>query len=78
MLFCGLLFIWSLFSLTELELVFSSVLFPGLLSVCGLFEVEEFCDLKDVVLIDNSVLSFEYHLDNGIQISPFYDSKVDM
>jgi hypothetical protein len=41
----------------------------------GIFE--EFCDLKDVVLIDNSVLSFAYHLDNGIPISPFYDSKND-
>jgi hypothetical protein len=39
--------------------------------------LEEFCDLKDVVLIDNSVLSFAYHLDNGIPISPFYDSKND-
>ena len=41
----------------------------------GIFD--EFCDLKDVVLIDNSVLSFAYHLDNGIPISPFYDSKDD-
>ena len=40
--------------------------------------LEEFCDLKDDVLIDNSVLSFAYHLDNGIPISPFYDSKIDM
>ena len=39
--------------------------------------LEEFYDLKDVVLIDNSVLSFAYHLDNGIPISPFYDSKTD-
>ena len=39
--------------------------------------LDEFCDLKDVVLIDNSVLSFAYHLDNGIPISPFYDSKID-
>ena len=39
--------------------------------------LEEFCNLKDVVLIDNSVLSFAYHLDNGIPISPFYDSKKD-
>ena len=39
--------------------------------------LDEFCDLKDVVLIDNSVLSFAYHLDNGIPISPFYDSKND-
>ena len=40
--------------------------------------LDEFCDLKDVVLIDNSVLSFAYHLDNGIPISPFYDSKKDV
>ena len=40
--------------------------------------LDEFCDLKDVVLIDNSVLSFAYHLDNGIPISPFYDSKTDV
>ncbi len=39
--------------------------------------LEEFCDLKDVVLIDNSVLSFVYYLDNDIPISPFYDSKID-
>ena len=39
--------------------------------------LEDCCDLKDVVLIDNSVLSFAYHLDNGIPISPFYDSKTD-
>ena len=39
--------------------------------------LDEYWDLKDVVLIDNSVLSFAYHLDNGIPISPFYDSKID-
>jgi len=39
--------------------------------------VEDLYDLKDVVIIDNSVLSFAYHLDNGIPISPFYDSKND-
>ena len=39
--------------------------------------LEDCCNLKDVVLIDNSVLSFAYHLDNGIPISPFYDSKID-
>ena len=39
--------------------------------------VEDIYDLKDVVIIDNSVLSFAYHLDNGIPISPFYDSKTD-
>jgi CTD small phosphatase-like protein 2 len=39
--------------------------------------LEDNYDLKDLVLIDNSVLSFAYHLDNGIPISPFYDSKND-
>jgi hypothetical protein len=39
--------------------------------------VEDLYSLKDVVIIDNSVLSFAYHLDNGIPISPFYDSKND-
>ena len=39
--------------------------------------IEDLYDLKDVVIIDNSVLSFAYHLDNGIPISPFYDSKND-
>ena len=39
--------------------------------------LDECCNIKDVVLIDNSVLSFAYHLDNGIPISPFYDSKID-
>lgn len=34
-------------------------------------------NLKDIVLIDNSVLSFAYHLDNGIPIVPFYDSEED-
>ena len=41
----------------------------------GIFQ--DFYSLKDIVLIDNSVLSFAYHLDNGIPISPFYDSKND-
>ena len=39
--------------------------------------LEDNYDLKDVVIIDNSVLSFAYHLDNGIPISPFYDTKND-
>ena len=34
-------------------------------------------DLKNVVIIDNSVLSFAYHLDHGIPIVPYYDRKND-
>ena len=30
-------------------------------------------DLKDIVIIDNSVLSFAFHLHNGIPIVPYYD-----
>ena len=34
-------------------------------------------NLKDVVIIDNSVLSFAYHLNNGIPIVPFIEQKED-
>ena len=34
-------------------------------------------DLKDIIMIDNSILSFAYHLDNGIPVVPFYDSTED-
>ena len=34
-------------------------------------------DLKDIVIIDNSVLSFAYHLHNGIPILPYYDEDKD-
>ena len=34
-------------------------------------------DLCDVIIIDNSVLSFVFHMDNGIPILPFYDNKND-
>ena len=30
-----------------------------------------------MVIIDNSNLSFAFHLDNGIPILPFYDNKKD-
>lgn len=33
--------------------------------------------LDDIVIIDNSALSFASHLDNGIPILPFYDNKND-
>ena len=35
-------------------------------------------DLKDIIIIDNSVLSFIFHMDNGIPILPFYDNKKDI
>ena len=34
-------------------------------------------NLKDIVIIDNSVLSFAYHLHNGIPIIPYYDEDKD-
>ena len=34
-------------------------------------------DLCDIIIIDNSALSFALHLDNGIPILPFYDNKND-
>ena len=38
---------------------------------------DEFYDLKDIVIIDNSVLSFLYHLENGIPIVPYYNEDKD-
>ena len=38
---------------------------------------DKYYNLKDIVLIDNSVLSFAYHLDNGIPIVPYYDADED-
>ena len=34
-------------------------------------------NLKDIVIIDNSVLSFAFHLHNGIPIVPYYDEDKD-
>ena len=39
--------------------------------------LNKYYNLKDVVLIDNSVLSFAYHLNNGIPIVPFVEQKDD-
>ena len=38
---------------------------------------DEHYDLKDIILIDNSVLSFIYHLENGIPIVPYYNEDKD-
>ncbi len=34
-------------------------------------------NLKNTILIDNSVLSFAFQIDNGVPILPFYDNKED-
>ena len=34
-------------------------------------------DLKDMVIIDNSILSYAYHLNNGIPIVPYYKGEKD-
>lgn len=34
--------------------------------------------LRDMIIIDNSVLSFAFQLDNGIPILPYYDNKDDV
>ena len=38
---------------------------------------DEFYNLKDIIIIDNSVLSFIYHLENGIPIVPYYNEDKD-
>ena len=38
---------------------------------------DEFYNLKDILIIDNSVLSFIYHLENGIPIVPYYHEDKD-
>ena len=37
----------------------------------------EYYDLKDIIIVDNSVLSFAYHLHNGVPIVPYYDEDKD-
>jgi len=34
-------------------------------------------DLKSTVIVDNTVMSFAFQLDNGVPIMPFYDEKED-
>ena len=35
------------------------------------------CDLKSTLIIDNSIFSFAFQLDNGVPMIPFYDDKED-
>ena len=39
--------------------------------------LNKYYNLKDIVIIDNSILSFAYHLYNGIPIVPFIDQPND-
>lgn len=41
-----------------------------------IFKHEQF-KISDIVIVDNSVYSFAFHIDNGIPIVPFYDDKAD-
>lgn len=41
-----------------------------------IFREEQF-KLEDIVIVDNSVYSFAYQIDNGIPIIPFYNDKND-
>ena len=41
-----------------------------------IFKPEQF-KLSDIVIVDNTVYSFAFHIDNGIPIVPFYDDKSD-
>eukprot|EP00353_Schmidingerella_taraikaensis_P008644 CAMPEP_0185577010 /NCGR_PEP_ID=MMETSP0434-20130131/7809_1 /TAXON_ID=626734 ORGANISM="Favella taraikaensis, Strain Fe Narragansett Bay" /NCGR_SAMPLE_ID=MMETSP0434 /ASSEMBLY_ACC=CAM_ASM_000379 /LENGTH=65 /DNA_ID=CAMNT_0028194447 /DNA_START=356 /DNA_END=553 /DNA_ORIENTATION=- len=34
-------------------------------------------DLKDVILVDNSVYSFGFQLDNGVPIIPYFNDPTD-
>lgn len=34
-------------------------------------------DLSEIVIVDNSVYSFAFQIDNGIPIIPFYNDKSD-
>ena len=41
-----------------------------------IFKPEQY-KISDIVIVDNSVYSFAFHIDNGIPIIPFYDDKGD-
>jgi len=50
---------------------------PSFFYVKDLNTLEENYNLKDIVIIDNSILSFAYHLYNGVPIVPFIDQAND-
>ena len=41
------------------------------------FRVFKNVDIKDIIIVDNSILSFAFNLDSGIPILPFYSNKLD-
>ena len=41
-----------------------------------IFKPEQF-NLNQIVIVDNSVFSFAFHIDNGVPIMPFYHDKTD-
>ena len=40
-------------------------------------DIFEGFDVKNILIVDNSVMAFAYHLDNGIPILPYYDAEKD-
>ena len=38
---------------------------------------DEYYDLKDIIIVDNSALSFIFHLENGVPIVPYYNEDND-
>lgn len=41
-----------------------------------IFDPKQF-GLNEIVIVDNSVFSFAFHIDNGVPIMPFYHDKTD-
>ena len=54
------------------------VLFEGKTFYIKDLRIMKDVSLRDIVLIDNSVLSFAFHLDNGIPILPYYSGEEEI